>query len=278
MGYFLAALLSGFLLFNGAATPDRVAHIAEKALQKQYPTAKVNVDIEGKRGKSVLKGNFKLVRVELADLTLADLPFATEGKATKIGRAGKLEVDLRNLTWGVQPVESATFDFEKVEYDFDTLKKKSQFQFVRMDSGLMKLRFNTKALRPAFAQRLKDIENVEISLAGDQFTLTGQRDVVGLKTPIVMHSRLAGVGSSLRLEETTLEINGIKLPAITTNALVRDVNPIYSFDKDGKWPFNVRITSAGGQGDFLDLTADLTLKSAASGPGNGSETSGAVSK
>jgi hypothetical protein len=278
MGYFLAALLGGFFLFNGAVTPDRVAHIAEKALQKQYPTAKVNVEMEGKRGKSVLKGNFKLIRIELADLTLADLPFATPGKATKIGKAEKMEVDLRNLTWGTQPLESVNFDFEKVEYDFDTLKKKSQFQFVNMASGLMKIRFSTKALRPAFAQRLKDMENVDIALEGDQFTLTGQRDVVGLKTPIVMHSRLVGVGNSLRLEETTLEINGVKLPAMTTNALVKDVNPIYSFDKDGKWPFNVRITSAGGQGDFLDLAADLTLKSAAPGPLSGGEASGAVSK
>jgi hypothetical protein len=261
MGYLLAALLGGFFLFNGAATPDKAADMAQKALQKQYPTSKVNVEMEGKRGMSVLKGNFKRVHIDLADIVLSDLPFSTERvEKPKIGRAGKLEVELKNLTWGTLPVERARFDFENVEYDFNALKKKSEFQIVGMTAGQMQLRLSTQSLRPAFAEKLADIENVAISLEGDQFTLTGQRDVVGLKAPIVLKARLAGVENTLRLEEPTLTLSGVKLPDLATKRLIADVNPIYAFDKDGKWPFRVQLTEVAGKDDFLDMKADLSLK------------------
>lgn len=274
MGFLLAALLGGFFLFNGAATPDKAAQMAEKALQKQYPTSRVNVEIEGKRGVNVLKGNFKRVHVDLADITLADLPISTgtdvvigpdgtplKAKKTKIGRAGRLEVELKNLIWGDMPIERARFDFEDVEYDFNALKKKSEFRILRMSSGKMQLRLSTQALRPAFAERLKDIENVAIGLEGEQFTLTGQRDVVGLKAPILLQARLIGRGNELRLEESKLSLSGVKLPDLATQRLVVDINPIYAFDRDGRWPFQVQVKDVSGQGEFLDLNADLGLKS-----------------
>ncbi|RYG67061.1 DUF2993 domain-containing protein [bacterium] len=268
MGYLLAALLGGFFLFNGAASPDRAAKMAEKALQKQYPTSKVNVEMEGKRGTNVLKGNFKRVHVDLADIHLEDLPFAAEKKIgpdgkvikPKVGHAGKLELELRNLTWGTLPVERARFDFENVEYDFNALKKKSEFQLVDMTAGQMQLRLSTQSLLPAFADRLKDIENLGIKLEGDQFTLTGDREVLGLKAPLQLKSRLIGVANSLRLEESKLSLSGVTLPDLATRKLVADVNPIYSFDKDGKWPFHVNLTNVTGSGDYIDMTANLTLK------------------
>ena len=47
MGYLLAALAGGFLLFNSVATPNRAERKVESALRKQFPGAAVDVEIEG---------------------------------------------------------------------------------------------------------------------------------------------------------------------------------------------------------------------------------------
>ena len=82
MGWILALLAGGFLTFNAVVTPDKAAGVAADALKKRFPGANVKVVIEGKRGRDVLNGRFKRVDVELADLTLSDLPIATSANVT----------------------------------------------------------------------------------------------------------------------------------------------------------------------------------------------------
>ena len=51
MGYLLAALLGGTLFFNSQATPEtRGTRRWKKALRRQYPSAQIDVQAEGKRG------------------------------------------------------------------------------------------------------------------------------------------------------------------------------------------------------------------------------------
>jgi hypothetical protein len=263
MGFLLAAFLGGFLLFNGAASPGKAAHLMQESLQKQYPTAQIKVDVEGKHGMSLLKGNFKKVHVEMENATISDLPFSgafTPNEHTKLARAGEIEIELNHLTWGTLPVERARFDFTEVRYDFNALKKTSDFQMAKMGPSQMQLRLSTDALRPAFASRLKDIQDLAIDIEGDQFKLTGSKDVVGLATPVELDAHLIGVENTLRLEDYKLSLGGVVLPGLATNALVKDVNPIYSFDKEGKWPFRVQLSAVNAHEGKLDLTAKLVLK------------------
>ncbi|HEX9997649.1 MAG TPA: LmeA family phospholipid-binding protein [Abditibacterium sp.] len=260
MGYLLAVLLGGFFAFNAAVTPQKAARVAEKALQKQYPTAKVNVEIEGKRGKSVLNGNFRRVRIEIADVTLQDLPFSPLSAPKKLARAGKIELEMRNLVWLGLPLSRANFDFDNVAYDFDALKNRSQFQIVGMDSGKMRLQLSAQSLKPSFEARLKDLEQVAISVEGDQFRLAAARDVVGFKTPIILTARLSGQSNQVRLEDPSVSVGGVKLPTMAASALLKDVNPVYTFDRDGKWPFAINLTGVSGQGDMLNVEATLQLK------------------
>ena len=74
MGWLLAIVAGGLLTFNAVITPDRAASEAKKALQKQFPGAEVQVKIEGKRGKDVLNGRFRSIDIDLANLTLTELP------------------------------------------------------------------------------------------------------------------------------------------------------------------------------------------------------------
>lgn len=261
MGYLLAALLGGLLIFNGAATPEKAARMAQEALQKQYPTSKVSVQMEGKSGVNVLKGRFKRVHIAVSDLTVADLPFTPATEAKRIGKAGKMELDLRNLTWGSLPIARARFDFENLEYDFDALKKSSQFRIVRTGPAQMQVQVGAPSVAASFDTRLKDIENLAIAFEGDEFRLTGERDVLGYKTPVSMTAQPVGVGNEVRLDNSVIKVGGVTLPAMAANALLKDVNPIYVFDRKGEWPFRVNIQKVSAQNGFLDITAGLTLKS-----------------
>ena len=74
MGWLLAILAGGYLTFNAVVTPDKAAFEATKALEKKFPGAQVQVKIEGKRGKDVLNGRFRKIDIDLANLTLEELP------------------------------------------------------------------------------------------------------------------------------------------------------------------------------------------------------------
>ncbi len=260
MDYLLAALLGGFFLFNSAATPKRAARMAEKSLRKQYPGADINVEITGKRGAAVLKGNFRRVRVQMAHLSLAGLPFETAREGVKAGHAQNLEIDLSDVSIGNLPVSRAKLDFEGVAYDFGALKKQAQFRLVRLGSGKMQLQLSAAALLPAFAAKLKDTQNVTLTTSGQTLTLRGNRTVLGNVTPIEVSGVLAGRGSELRLETPSLLIGGSRVPDATAGALLRDLNPLYDFDKGLQWPFRTEITSASGEGNQIDLKANLKLK------------------
>lgn len=260
MGYFLAALLSGFFLFNGAATPDRAAKIAQKSLRKQYPGAAINVQIEGKRGASVLKGNFRRVRVEMAKLTLAALPFAPSTGSPRLGRAEKIEIRLRDLTLGQLPASRVDLDFDQVAYDFDALKKAGQFRIVRLGAGRMQLQLSAQALLPAFAAKLQNTTDVSVETEGQNLTVRGNRTILGASQPILVTGQLAGRGSELRLENASLSVGGTRLPSNASGALLKDLNPLYDFDKGLKWPFRTHITSASGNGNQIDLSATLSLQ------------------
>lgn len=74
MGWLLAILAGGFLTFNAVVTPGKAADKATAALRQKFPGADVKVVIEGKRGKDVLNGRFRKIDIELANLTLDELP------------------------------------------------------------------------------------------------------------------------------------------------------------------------------------------------------------
>ncbi|HEX8464040.1 MAG TPA: LmeA family phospholipid-binding protein [Abditibacterium sp.] len=256
----MAALLGGFLVFNGAATPQKAATMAQSALQKQYPGANVEVQIEGKRGVDVLKGRFRRVRVGLSDVALADLPFTPPKNPKKIGRAAKIEVDLKRITWGNVPIDTARLDFQQVEYDFEALRKQSQFQIVKMGPSQMRVQLRGESLRPLFAARLQNIDEPEVHLEGNGLRVTGARTVLGLRTPVELTAGLIGVGNEVRLFEPQIRVGGVALPAVATASLTKDVGSLYAFDREGRWPFTVRIDRVTAQNETLGIETSLTLK------------------
>ena len=82
MGWLIAILAGGLFTFNAVVTPDKAADKATQALREKFPGANVKVAIEGKRGKDVLNGRFRKIDIELTNLTLDELPLASNNAAS----------------------------------------------------------------------------------------------------------------------------------------------------------------------------------------------------
>ena len=308
MGWLLAILAGGFLTFNAIVTPDKAADEATKALQKQFPGAEVKVVIEGKRGKDVLNGRFRTINIELANLTLDELPIAagtasngnassnkstsstaskaTSGTATskangvqsnaapakepqreavkvakpKLGRAGDLDIVVRNFKWQSLPVERADFHFSDVEYDFGALKNQSQFKLVRVGKSSMHLELAPGALTPFIAKRVENVSNASVKLGNGELAVNGTRTFYGVAAPFEVRGQPAFSGSQVILKSPKLLFSGVAVPALISAPILKSVNPLYSFDDLQGLPFAVTLTKVESRDGKLQIDGDLTLK------------------
>lgn len=260
MGYLLAALLGGFLYFNSQATPDKAAELAQKAISQRFPGAKVSVEIEGKKGRDVLKGRFKTIRASISDFTLQDFPFGI-GDGKKLGRAGLVELKLKNFVWVDIPVESAEFRFNEVQYDLKALKDDAQLQIVKSGPATAHLQLAAPALQKAFSAKLKDIQDPNLSLENGEWKLTGKRSFFGAPVPFVFTATPTGQGNRVVLENAKVSAAGLPIPPFFLPNLMKELNPIYVFDPENKWPFSIDLTNVGAQNGLLDMRANLKLKS-----------------
>jgi hypothetical protein len=262
MGWLLAGLLGGFLWFNSQATPHKAAELAEKSLRQQYPGAQVDVDIEGKRGPDVLNGRFKSVKVNMSRIKLDDLPF-TAGEAKNVGRSELIEISLKDFDWEGMRLDSADFHFEGVEYDLPALKKTGQFRIVHCGPSSAKLKLNELALQQMLGGKLKDVPNAKLILEDGRFHIVGEKDVFGVKVPFEMFAVPAGQGRDIVLQNPSVTVGGLALPEVAVDALMKDVNPVFVFDRHNKWPFEVQLTSVIARDGKLEINGNLPFKGVA---------------
>lgn len=265
MEWLLAALLGGFLGFNAMATPGRAEKALEASLRKTYPQATVNATVEGKKGRSVLKGNFRRVRLELGHVgALDNLPFSA-GKGTKLGYLGRLELSLNDFRFGGLPVQSSEFNFNDVAYDFEALKKESKLSFVQCGPANARIILGAAALQQSFGNTLEGVTDVKIALREGLLHMDARKTLPLIKigvpfhltaTPIVKNSNEIWLtNGQLSFENTT----GLSL---RVNNLLADLNPIYTFDAEKKWPFRVNLSGVGAQNNQMTVLADLVFAGA----------------
>lgn len=259
MGWLLAGLLGGFFWFNSQATPSKAAQLAEKSLQKQYPGAEVDVEIEGKKGSDVLNGRFKKVRVEMSGISLDELPFSA-GEAKKVGRSEVIDINLKNFDWEGMKVSKADFHFEGVEYDLNTLKKTGQFRMTKCGPSTARLTLTELAIQPLLGGKLKDVPNAKLALKDGRFHITGDKDVFGVNVPFEMLATPVGKGRDIILEAPKVSVSGVPLPGLAVDSLMRDVNPVFVFDRHNKWPFKVELTSVSANEGILEINGNLPFK------------------
>lgn len=267
----VGVLLGGVLLFNAVVTPGRAEKQAEKALRKKYPGATVNVEIEGKRGRDVLNGRFKNVRVELSNVKIDGFPIESKKIETsdpsnpdapkvKVGTMGHLELQLRDMTFGDLPVKSASLSFDDVQYDFKALKKDSDVRLIAFSNGKIALTVEAPALVPTVSRRAPEILNPVVELSGGEIIVSGRREVLGLGANVKVRGAVVARGKNLEVDNPRVEVAGLKITPLIANPLLKGVNPLYKFDEDGKWPLNLQIERVTADQGLLQIEGALTLK------------------
>lgn len=260
MEWLLAALLGGFLGFNTLATPDRAEKVLEASLRKVYPQATVNAFVEGKKGRAVLKGNFKKVRLEMANIgSLDNLPFST-GEAKKVGYLGRLELSLKNFQFSGLPVETSEFAFNDVAYDYEALRKESKLSIVQCGPADAQIVLGAAALQKQFGDALDGVANVKISLRDGLLHMDAKKKLPVIPIGVPFHLTALPIiknGNEIWLTDGHLAFENTTGLSLRVNNLLADLNPIYVFDPEKKWPFRVNLIGVNAQNNQLIVNADL---------------------
>ena len=276
MQYLLAALFGGFFLFNSLATPKKAARAIESSLRKLFPGAQVRVDVQGKRGRDVLKGRFRSARVEMSRFSFetgAGLAMQVVPAAKDLGRVGRFEVALRDFGFAGFRIASAEMSVDNLLVDWKALRKSSQLKLVSSPdvtlgrtTGRVRLVLGQDALQSWVRQKFPDLQDATVSLAGDAgIQVSGTRAFLGAALPF----QLSGV---LRLRENrvlevsapTITAGGAPLPAALAAPFTRSLSSLYEIDPKGTWPLSVtdarlRVESLGGSPAVV-LEANVALK------------------
>lgn len=272
MGYFLAALFGGLLLFNSQATPERAARGMESALRRQYPGRQIDVEVKGKRGLNVVRGKFKSVTLTMSggSATGANLfPIAAVPKAKKAGRIGRIAVQLRDFDLDGLRIESADLNWSDVVYDWGTLRKTSQMNFVSAGPATARVLIPASSLQTLLLQRVKDIQNPKMSLQNGRILVSGTRPapIFGTPLPFTLSARPEVRNQTeIWLADVQATMSGSPLPPALVSGLTEKFNPVYKFSFSDKWPFSMNITRLNAQNDKLEVLADLTFIPAATTP------------
>jgi hypothetical protein len=237
-------------------------------LRRQFPGAQVQTKVEGKRGRDVLKGRFRRVRIEMANFQLAAAPLGSPHKSKKQGKIGRFELALSNFSlsmMGTQvPVQSMEMNFNDVVYDWGVLRKHSQVRLISAGPADAKLALSAPALQPVLQAKFKEVQNLKLSFgANNRVRVTGTRAAPLVGTPIgfVLNGRIeARNGDQLWLADPAVEMGGIPLAATLASPLIGNLNPLYAFDPEKKSPLRVQITSLQTRGDVAHLTANLLFR------------------
>ncbi|MBV9469765.1 MAG: LmeA family phospholipid-binding protein, partial [Abitibacteriaceae bacterium] len=255
------AILGGFFLFNSQATPSKVEHKAQAALQKRFPGAQVQVHVEGKRGTDVLHGKFKTVQINLGNLgRINGLPLLPADNARHQGHVGHFELQMRDFIWNDLPLELASFSFDDLSYDLDALKKDALLKLVHSGPSSARLVVPAVSLEAVVRTRIQDIQNPHVTVRGNTITIEGKKPLplVEVPVPFTLTANLeAHNGGEVWLTHPQVKMVDVPVGPTIGNSLVGHVNPIYVFDREHKWPFRVNITNIHAQNNKLQLDADL---------------------
>lgn len=189
------------------------------------------------------------------------LAIMTTAKAKDKGRVGHTEIALQDFGLGPLRVTSLDASFEDVIYDWKELKKGRALAIESAGPARASLVLPAASLDTLLRARLTSFQNPRLSLKDGLLRITGTRaaPIVGTQLPVVFTARPAVRGNEIRLEDTTLSIGGAPVPGLVARSLVNDINPVFSFDRAGTWPYRVNLTSATAQNDALSLEATLSF-------------------
>lgn len=279
MAYFLAALFGGFFLFNSLATPKKAARAIESSLRQLFPGAQVRADVQGKRGRDVLKGRFRSARIEMSGFSFdsgAGLAVQVVPSAKNLGRVGRFEVVLRDFGFQSFRIQSAEMSLDNLFVDWKALRKSSQLKLVASPdpstprtTGRVRLVLGQDALQSWVRASYPDLANATVALSGNSgIRVRGTRALMGGEIPFELAGRLnVRDGRVLEVAGATVTAGGVPLTGPLAAPFTKSLSSLFELDPQGAWPLSVSQTQIQVQnapsGPALVLEAAIALKPAA---------------
>lgn len=276
MEYLLGLLAGGFLLFNSSVTPGKVADKAQTALHQLYPQAQVAVQVEGKRGRDVLRGRFKRVRVNMTHVgniekpasqpasenkPASDFTLETVTQTKNEGRIGRLEVEMRDFQAQGVSIEAARLESDDLRFDWKAVKKGTGIRVVGAQRTWAWVRIDASGVARLVAARLSGTRDVRVTLDNGMAHISGRRAFLGMgEVPFTLDARVVGERNVLRLRDTQLKVAGATLPSLVADPLLSRLDPVYTLDPRGEWPVAISLRNVRVERDGLELEADLQWK------------------
>ena len=281
MSYFLAALFGGFFLFNSLATPKKAARAIESSLRQLFPGAQVGADIQGKRGRDVLKGRFRSARIEMSGFSLdsgAGLAVQVVPSAKSLGRVGRFEVVLRDFGFQSFRIQSAEMSLDNLFVDWKALRKNSQLKLVASPNpntprttGRVRLVLGQDALQSWVRASYPDLANATVALSDNSgIRVQGTRALMGGEIPFELSGRLnVRDGRVLEVAGATITAGGVPLTGPLAAPFTKSLGSLFELDPQGAWPLSVsqaqiQVQNASS-GPALVLEAAIALKPVAQG-------------
>lgn len=181
------------------------------------------------------------------------------------GHIGHAEIALKNFGLGPLKISSMDASFDDISYDWKELKNGRALAIEKSGRASATVVLPAASLETLLRERVQSFQNPRVSLQNGLVRITGTRaaPIIGTPLPVVFTAKPAVRGNEVRLEETTLSIGGAAVPAAVANSLIGDINPVFTFDRAGLWPYRVNLTAATAQNDTLTLATTLSFVPAA---------------
>jgi hypothetical protein len=179
------------------------------------------------------------------------------------GRVGKTYISLANFGYGAFQVESLDAEFRDVDYDWAELKKGRALNIEKAGAASVRLTIPASSFQEVLRSRLTTIQNVKLSLQGGHVRIEGTRPapVVGTPIPVVFSAKPEVRGREIWMNDVSLSLGGAPVPAAISSTILGDFNPVYTFDREGTWPFRLELKSADAQNERLTLAGNLNFLS-----------------
>ena len=184
-------------------------------------------------------------------------PVATE----QDGHTERIEIVLRDFTWNNLHVDFADFVLNDISYDWGKLKGGGHLSIVNCGPALATMTIPASALQDLLVKKLKDISDPQLSLKDGLAQVTGKKTVLFMPLSFVFTGRPeAHNGNEIWIVDPKLKTGPDDVVPLPVEKIVGHLNPIYVFDRQGRWPFRVDITNIDARDDMLNLSADLKFK------------------
>lgn len=253
-------LIGGLFLLGGAALKgfeaDAAKEIASK-LEGDHKRVAIKVTYPGVLSPAI--GEIGKVTISASNFRTEGLPFFTEPLRSKRGTVKVLALNFSDFYLRDLHCDRFTAEIPDCRFDFALAKSKRQIRLSKSGTGPGEVRILIKDLAPFILKKYPEIKEVSVEAVGDKVRVRGRGQFLILNAAFDVTAKVGTDGSTLRLEECKVLIDGSAPDAASEQALINTLNPVIDFARDLDLLDAVSAESASVNGEAIVLRGKVKI-------------------